>query len=165
MDGVEEGATEDGVTDDLDDGAEEEEDEPTDGEFPGVGGSDGNGSDGEKTEGEDTGVSGSDGNGSDDGICSDGRGSGDEVPRENLFCNTLSLSILTTTKSWNKSIRMSSFIFRLLFFILLTYFCTYFLNFRGAQCKPVIVKNFVSTICSRSFSFNLDNSSGVLGKS
>ena len=136
---MEVGAT-DGVTDDLDDGAEEEEDKPTDGEFPGVGGSDGNGSDGEKTEGEDTGVSGSDGNGSDDGICSDGRGSGDEVPRENLFCNTLSLSMLTTTKSWNKSIRMS-------------------------QCKPVIVKNFVSTICSRSFSFNLDNSSGVLGKS
>ena len=41
---MEVGAT-DGVTDDLDDGAEEEEDEPTDGEFPGVGGSDGNGSD------------------------------------------------------------------------------------------------------------------------
>ena len=134
VDGVEEGATEDGVTDDLDDGAEEEEDEPTDGEFPGVGGSDGNGSDGEKTEGEDTGVSGSDGNGSDDGSCSDGRGSGEEVPRENLFCNTLSLSILTTMKSWNKSLRMLSFIFLLLFFILSTYFFTVvLLNFRGAQ--------------------------------
>ena len=95
VDGVEEGATEDGVTDDLDDGAEEEEDEPTDGEFPGVGGSDGNGSDDETTEGED-------GSGNDDGSCSDGRGGEVGVPTKNLYCMALSLFILTTINSWNQ---------------------------------------------------------------
>ena len=65
--------TEDGVTDDLVDNngvvAEEEvKEEMTDGEFPGVGGNDGNGSDDETTEGED-------GSGNDDGSCIDGRGS------------------------------------------------------------------------------------------
>ena len=95
VDGVEEGATEDGVTDDLDDGAEEEEDEPTDGEFPGVGGSDGNGSDDETTEGED-------GSGNDDGSCSDGRGGEVGVPTKNLSCMALSLFILTTINSWNQ---------------------------------------------------------------
>ena len=114
VDGVEEGATEDGVTDDLDDGAEEEEDEPTDGEFPGVGGSDG-----EKTEGEDTGVSGSDGNVSDDGSCGEVEG-----PRENLSSMTLSVSKLITKNSWNQPITRSLFIFFLFFFILSTYFCT-----------------------------------------
>ena len=114
--------TEEGVTDDLVDSngvvAEEEvKEELTDGEFPGVGGNDGNGSDDETTEGED-------GSGNDDGSCSDGRGSEEDVPRENLFCRTLSLSKLITTKSWNKSLRMSSFILRLFFFILFTYFCT-----------------------------------------
>ena len=94
VDGVEVGAT-DGVTDDLDDGAEEEEDKPTDGEFPGVGGSDGNGSDDETTEGED-------GSGNDDGSCSDGRGGEVEVPTKNLSCMALSLSILTTINSWNQ---------------------------------------------------------------
>ena len=115
VDGVE-GATEDGLTDDLDDGAEEEEDKPTDGEFPGVGGSDGNGSD---DEGEDTGVSGSDGNVSDDGSCSEVEG-----PRENLSSMTLSVSKLITKNSWNQPITRSLFIFFLFFFILSTYFCT-----------------------------------------
>ena len=51
---TEDGVTEDGVTDDLVDNngvvAEEEVNkEPTDGEFPGVGGNDGNGSDDETT--------------------------------------------------------------------------------------------------------------------
>ena len=108
VDGVEEGATEDGVTDDLDDGAEEEEDEPTDGEFPGVGGSDGNGSD-------------------------DGSSSDVEGHSENLSFMTLSPSKLITINSWNQSLRMSSFIFLLFFFILSTYFFTVLLNFRGAQ--------------------------------
>ena len=112
---MEVGAT-DGVTDDLDDGAEEEEDKPTDGEFPGVGGSDGNGSD---DEGEDTGVSGSDGNVSDDGSCSEVEG-----PRENLSSMTLSVSKLITKNSWNQPLTRSLFIFFLFFFILSTYFCT-----------------------------------------
>ena len=118
VDGVEVGAT-DGVTDDLDDGAEEEEDKPTDGEFPGVGGSDGNGSD---DEGEDTGVSGSDGNVSDDGSCGEVEG-----PRENLSSMTLSVSKLITKNSWNQPLTRSLitlFIFFLFFFILSTYFCT-----------------------------------------
>ena len=115
---MEVGAT-DGVTDDLDDGAEEEEDKPTDGEFPGVGGSDGNGSD---DEGEDTGVSGSDGNVSDDGSCGEVEG-----PRENLSSMTLSVSKLITKNSWNQPLTRSLitlFIFFLFFFILSTYFCT-----------------------------------------
>ena len=127
---MEEGATEDGVTDDLDDGAEEEEDEPTDGEFPGVGGSDGNGSDDdeEDTDDEFPGVDGSDGNGSDDGSSSDVEGHS-----ENFSFMTLSPSKLITINSWNQSLRMSSFIFLLFFFILSTYFFTVLLNFRGAQ--------------------------------
>ena len=152
--------------------------ELTDGEFPGVGGNDGNGSDDETTEGED-------GSGNDDGSCNDGRGSeeddettgvsgsddgsysGVEAPRENLSSKTLSVSLskLTTTKSLNQSLRMLSFHLLLFFLILSTYFLTLFLNFRGSQCKPVIEKNFVSTSCSRSFSWNLDNSPLVLGRS
>ena len=159
--------TEDGVTDDLVDNngvvaKGEVNEEPTDGEFPGVGGNDGNGSDDETTEGED-------GSGNDDGSCSDGRGSeeDDEAPRENLSSKTLSVSLskLTTTKSLNQSLRMLSFHLLLFFLILSTYFLTLFLNFRGSQCKPVIEKNFVSTSCSRSFSWNLDNSPLVLGRS
>ena len=38
-------------------------------------------------------------------------------------------------------------------------------SFRGSQCKPVIEKKIVSTSCSRSFSWNLDNSPLVLGRS
>ena len=108
----------------------EDEEEATDGEFPGVGGSDGNGSEDEEdaTDDEFPSVGGSDGNGSDDGSCSDV-----EVPRENLSCMTLSLSILTTINSWNQPLRRSSFILLLFFFILSTYFCTVLLNFRGAQ--------------------------------
>ena len=83
-----------------DDGRDDEE--ASDGEFPGVGGRDGTGND--------------------DGSCSDGRGSEEDVPRENLFCRTLSLSKLTTTKSWNKSLRMSSFILRLFFLFCLHIF-------------------------------------------
>ena len=155
--------TEDGVTDDLvDSNGVVAEEEVTDGEFPGVGGNDGNGSDDETTEGED-------GSGNDDGSCSDGRGSeeDDEAPRENLSSKTLSVSLskLTTTKSLNQSLRMLSFHLLLFFLILSTYFLTLFLNFRGSQCKPVIEKNFVSTSCSRSFSWNLDNSPLVLGRS
>ena len=54
------------------------EDELTDGEFPGVGGSDGNGSDDEEeaTDDEFSGVGGSDGNGSDD----DEEATNDEFP-------------------------------------------------------------------------------------
>ena len=155
--------TEDGVTDDLvDSNGVVAEEEVTDGEFPGVGGNDGNGSDDETTEGED-------GSGNDDGSCSDGRGSeeDDEAPRENLSSKTLSVSLskLTTTKSLNQSLRMLSFHLLLFFLILSTYFLTLFLNFRGSQCKPVIEKKFVSTSCSRSFSWNLDNSPLVLGRS
>ena len=114
VDGVEEGATEDGVTDDLDDGAEEEEDKPTDGEFPGVGGSDGNGSDDdeEATNDEFPSVGGSDGNGSDDGSCSDVEG-----PRENLSSMTLSVSTLITKNSWNQPLTRSLLIFFLFFFL------------------------------------------------
>ena len=106
------------------------EDELTDGEFPGVGGSDGNGSDDEEeaTDDEFPGVDGSDGNGSDDGSSSDVEG-----PSENLSSMTLSPTKLITINSWNQSLRMSSFIFLLFFFILSTYFFTVLLNFRGAQ--------------------------------
>ena len=69
---------------------EEVKEELTDGEFPGVGGNDGNGSDDETTEGED-------GSGNDDG-----RGGEVEVPTKNLSCMALSLSILTTINSWNQ---------------------------------------------------------------
>ena len=114
-------------------------------------------------------VVGRDGSGNDDGSCIDGRGSeeDDEAPRENLSSKTLSVSLskLTTTKSLNQSLRMLSFHLLLFFLILSTYFLTLFLNFRGSQCKPVIEKNFVSTSCSRSFSWNLDNSPLVLGRS
>ena len=74
---------------------EDVNEELTDGEFPGVGGNDGNGSDDETTEGED-------GSGNDDGSCSDGRGGEVEVPTKNLSCMALSLSILTTINSWNQ---------------------------------------------------------------
>ena len=120
---MEEGATEDG--------AEEEEDEPTDGEFPGVGGSDGNGSDDdeEDTDDEFPGVDGSDGNGSDDGSSSDVEGHS-----ENLSFMTLSPSKLITINSWNQSLRMSSFIFLLFFLFCQHIFLQYvLLNFRGAQ--------------------------------
>ena len=70
--GVGVGVTEDNVTDDLDDGDDNNDwvvaKEPTDVEFPGVGGSDGKGSDDEEeaTNDEFPGFGGSDGNGSDD---------------------------------------------------------------------------------------------------
>ena len=134
--------TEDGVTDDLvDSNGVVAEEEVTDGEFPGVGGNDGNGSDDEATEGEDPAVCGSDGNGSvdEDGV---GSCSGAVVARLNLSTKTLSLSNPKARNSENQSQRRLSIFSRFLFFFNLSqYFFTGLLNFLGSHCIPVIDSN------------------------